>query len=164
MDIQQILYIAVIIGVFAYRTWQAMQKQKAEDQKRTFNNPAPHVGKEEIDKRPPARREFSFEELLESLTDDPVLPADRYERPVAEEKIEPKNPEPLNKPDYHEPAYKKPVVIKPEAEKKVAEELKSEAIHSKHQHKLVQQEEEAEVAFDGRDAMIKSIILERPQW
>ncbi|AFD06391.1 hypothetical protein [Solitalea canadensis] len=139
------------------QTWSVPAGQN--ERKQTTGSPYEKVGPSPAKKSP-------FEILMEEFM---------------EIKPQPEQSEPQYKRNYQEPRYEKPVVKVETNETKPAkviasdlknveqlpeEVVKARAAHAKHGHGyerigMFQEEHEHEVEFDLRDAVIKSVILER---
>ncbi|POY37540.1 hypothetical protein C3K47_07180 [Solitalea longa] len=119
---------------------------------------------------PPPVKKSPFEVIMEEFME---IPSTKTDQPA----------EPQYKRDYREPKHEKPIVrvdtneIKPakikttdytNIENKVEEVVRAKAAHSGHAHKFesfdAYREHEEHVDFDLRDAVIKSVVLERYQY
>ncbi len=164
MDIQNILYFLAIVGLFLYRTWQNYQKQQAENSERQLGKPMMENSQQQTTELP-ANKKYSLEELLKDLVDEPVFQETSYEKVVPEAKAQVPVKEPVYQPMRVERPIREERVAPVAVEPMAAEVAMNRAIHQKHKHGIHVQEEEEMVSeyahFDLRDAIIKSVILER---
>ncbi len=165
-------FLPLIIGflVLAFRVYSNFQKEQEKVRKRDFSRPrqedggasvprAPQMtGHRPVQLPPPAPAPFREEEVFM-----PYEP--RYEAP---------KPEPRPREVYREPHYEpmKPlqaVTADGRSPESAAEEIvRNRAIHARHPHRFEAHEESydrsAYADFDMEDAVIKSAILNRPDY
>ncbi|MCO4291645.1 hypothetical protein NF867_02040 [Solitalea sp. MAHUQ-68] len=154
---------------------ESTRTQQNEPTKPTWSAPAglPRTAKSATPYQtvgPPPVKKSPFEVIMEEFME---IPSTKTDQPA----------ESQYKRDYREPKYEKPVVkvetneVKParikttdysNIEQQPQEVLRAKAAHSKHDHKFEPFEQykdhEEHVDFDLRDAVIKSVILERYQY
>lgn len=158
-------YLIVAAGLI-YKVYQNFQQEQEKARKRNPSQPITKEQKPDVKPKPPQTL-TKPQPVFEEQTFDPKHPYEpKYEptykrepavkRYRAENRYETISPEVVETTEYYNP------------EKPALEIRKSRSIHKPHGHKFVpytEVEEQSEYAnFDLRDAIIKSAILQRPEY
>lgn len=160
MEIDKIIYILAFIAFFFYRQYMHYKKEQEKTgrkpQQQDFQPSSPQ---QESPPRQPSKSPFEeiFGEWFEEETPQPYQPEKPYREPLpVEERV---------------PAFKEqrvPEGINTETRKveaPVKEGISPEGRHKLTSRKVVSHEpERVPFDFDLRDAVIKSAVLQRPEW
>jgi hypothetical protein len=170
MDFDKIIYVILFLVIFLYRQYRQFGKKERKEMGDDAS-PSPEQAR-------PARPKKSLKELLEELTEEPkpwepqfppvskplsphhesnyAEPAPAEEKRVEEKYVAPG--EQVTKEEKYVPA-KAPSV---EEVEEVAHAKSHRIVHTDYSHEESQHSHYADL--DLRDAVIKSVILQRPEW
>ena len=165
-------FLPLIIGfiALAYRVYTNFQKEQEKVRKRDPSRP--QTPPEATTTHVPT---YQYPEVQERYEPVPDLTGEVFtpERPGYEPVYREPKREKVQWEVFHEPKYERMKAEHPVAEKRysepaVAEIVRGRAIHAKHNHQFTPHEEEvsrsAYADFDMHDAVIKSVIINRPEW
>lgn len=161
-----------LIGAFlalAFKVYSNFKKEQAKVKQRDFSKPDAPKAPQADPWFPEWVPEKEVHRPAADLEQEVFIPHTPYEPAYHSPKPEPIKHEVVAEPRYERMRPEHVVATDGRSPERPADEvLRNRAIHAKHHHKFTPHEEETERSayadFDMEDAVIKSAILNRPEW